>query len=170
MADLPESASPSEGQESPTQEIVTRLTPLLKPEKRQEAERLVGMVLRKTHSGPLPAPEDLGHYEEICPGAADRIISMAEGNMQHRQAMEKSLVSKEYGMRSRGQWLALVALFAMLALIGFTFWLGQPIAGAILGGGTLVAVTGMFLGRDKETEEKAPPQPQPKIKRQPKRR
>ena len=97
---------------SPTQEIVSKLTPLLRPDKRNEAERVIGMVLHKTHSGPLPAPEDLAHYDAICPGAANRIITMAENNMEHRQSMEKTLVRSEYGLRTRGQWLAITALFA----------------------------------------------------------
>ncbi|WP_425506349.1 DUF2335 domain-containing protein [Stakelama sediminis] len=89
---------------SPTQEIVSKLKPLLRPEKRGEAELLIGTVLHKFHSGPLPAPEDLAHYDEISPGAADRIITMAEDNMKHRHAMESGLVKSEYGLRTRGQW------------------------------------------------------------------
>jgi len=117
------------------------------------------MVLHKSHRGPLPAPESLAHYEEICPGAADRIIKMAESNMEHRQSMEKTLVRSEYGLRSRGQWLAIIALFAMLSVIAFTFWIGQPIAGSVLGSATLIAVTGMFLGRSKPASEQDVPKP-----------
>jgi uncharacterized membrane protein len=162
----PEGNLPVEVPDTTAQEIVKKLTPILRPEKRQEAERVVGMVLQRIHSGPLPAPEDLANYDAICPGAADRIISMAEGNMSHRQSMETQLVRSEYGLRRRGQWLALIALFAMLAVIAFTFWLGQPIAGSVLGSATLIAVTGMFLGRDQqapeEPEEPAPARPQPR--------
>ena len=162
VAKPPEKTPTSDEPESPTEEIVKKLTPLLRPERRQEAERVIGMVLQKSHSGPLPAPEDLADYERICPGAADRIITMAESNMNHRQSMEKTLVKSEYGLRTRGQWLALAALVVMLAVIAFTFWLGQPIAGSVLGSATLIAVTGMFLGRDKNGEEDEPSRPQPK--------
>lgn len=158
VADL-ERLPSSDGQVSPTQEIVSKLTPLIRPEKRGEAERLIGTVMHKFHSGPLPAPEDLAHYDEILPGTADRIISMAESNMNHRQRMEEKLVSSEYGLRTRGQWLALIALFAMLGVIVFTFWLGQPIAGSVLGSATLIAITGMFLGRDKDLTEQEPSPP-----------
>lgn len=150
MAKPPEGNLPAEAKDQATQEILDQLTSLVRPEKRNEAARVVGMILQKSHSGPLPAPEDLAHYEEICPGAADRIISMAEQNMDHRQGLEATLVAREYGLRTRGQWMALVALFAMLSVIAFTFWLEQPIAGSVLGSATLIAVTGMFLRRDKE--------------------
>lgn len=153
-ADPPPSA---DGATSPTQEIVTKLRPLLRPDKSDEAERVIGTVLHKFHSGPLPAPEDLAQYETISPGAAHRIISMAERNMEHRHSMEKALVEREYGLRTRGQWLAIMALFSMITLIAFTFWLGQPIAGSILGGATLAAITGMFLGHQKEAQEERPP-------------
>lgn len=157
---MADSDKPTQSDEapSPAQEIVSKLSPMLRPDKKGEAERVIGMVLTKTYRGPLPAPEDLAHYEQICPGAADRIINMAEANMSHRHSMEKTLLKSDYGLRSRGQWFALVALFAMLSVIAFTFWLGQPIAGSILGGATLATVTGMFLARDKEVpEEKQPP-------------
>ena len=84
---------------------------------------------------------------------AGRIIAMAEQNMAHRQSMETTLVSKEYGLRTRGQWLAFAALLAILVVVAFTFWLGQPIAAGLLGGATIVAIVGMFLGRDRAREE-----------------
>lgn len=160
-ASLADDGNADDSEKSSTQEIVARLKPLFRPEKQQEAERVIGMILHKSHSGPLPPPEDLAHYDEISPGAANRIITMAESNMEHRQSMEQTLVKSEYGLRSRGQMLAIIALFAMLAVIAFTFWLGQPIAGSVLGSATLVAVTGMFLGRDKEKTEPSPPPPPP---------
>jgi uncharacterized membrane protein len=88
---------------------------------------------------------------------------MAEANMNHRHTMDRTIVASEYGLRTRGQWLALVALIVMLAVIAFTFWIGHPIEATILGGGTLVTVTGMFLARDKEpkAEDEAPPPKKP---------
>ena len=153
VADSSRDLTPSGGQQTPEQELVDKLTPLIRPEKKQDVARVVGTVLRKVHSGPLPAPEDLGQYEAICPGAAGRIIAMAEQNMAHRQSMETTLVSKEYGLRTRGQWLAFAALLAILVVVAFTFWLGQPIAAGLLGGATIVAIVGMFLGRDRAREE-----------------
>ncbi|MBU7579816.1 MAG: DUF2335 domain-containing protein [Porphyrobacter sp.] len=162
MAD-PDKMPSAEPATTSAHEIVAKLTPMLRPDKRGEAERVIAMSLTKIHSGPLPAPDDLAHYEAISPGAAERIISMAEANMNHRHAMERTIVQSEYGLRSRGQWLALAALVAMLGVIAFTFWIGHPVEAAILGGGTLATVTGLFLARDKEAkvEEEAPPSKKP---------
>lgn len=40
--------------------------------------------------GPLPHPELLNRYDQIIPGAADRIISMAEAESAHRREQEKA--------------------------------------------------------------------------------
>lgn len=47
------------------------------------------LQLTAIHSGPLPPPKQLSEYEEICPGAAERIIRMAESQIAHRQELEK---------------------------------------------------------------------------------
>lgn len=40
------------------------------------------------HSGPLPAPETLEGYEEVLPGAAERILRMAEKQQDGRLDLE----------------------------------------------------------------------------------
>lgn len=39
-------------------------------------------------SGPIPPPNLLERYEAITPGAADRILTMAENQSKHRIAAE----------------------------------------------------------------------------------
>jgi len=38
----------------------------------------------KVHRGPLPSPEQLKQYEDVVPGAADRIIKLAEQTSTER--------------------------------------------------------------------------------------
>jgi uncharacterized membrane protein len=38
--------------------------------------------------GPLPPPESLKQYDVIVPGAAERILLMAEKEMEHRHQRE----------------------------------------------------------------------------------
>jgi uncharacterized membrane protein len=149
----------------PTKEIIQKLTPTLRPDKRGEAERVIATFVQKLHVGPLPAPEDLAHYDHVCPGAAERIVGRAERQADHRQTMERDHLRWEYALQSRGQWLAITALIAMLILVGYTFYLGQPIAASVLGGATIVAVVGMFLNRDRPEQREAPPRRQPQAKR-----
>jgi hypothetical protein len=43
--------------------------------------------------GPIPAPSILRSYDEIVPGAAERIIAMAEREQEHRHAWERGALS-----------------------------------------------------------------------------
>ncbi len=43
-------------------------------------------------SGPIPAPQILQQYNTILPGAAERIIRMAEKQSDHRMDLEKKVV------------------------------------------------------------------------------
>lgn len=50
----------------------------------------------RLHVGPLPAPEDLANYDRLLPGAALKIIAMAEVEQRHRVSMEQAaLVSDQ---------------------------------------------------------------------------
>src|ERR1700687_4427800 len=42
--------------------------------------------------GPLPRPEDFAAYERVLPGAADRILKMAEKQGDHRQLLERRVI------------------------------------------------------------------------------
>jgi uncharacterized membrane protein len=60
------------------------------PQAEKQTHQQVKSVQAKavSFSGPLPPPEVLQNYNQITPGAADRIISMAEKQSQHRQESE----------------------------------------------------------------------------------
>lgn len=66
-------------------------------------------------SGPLPPPAILQGYEEICPGAADRIISMAESQSLHRQQIEKAFIISRNKQSSMG---TVIAGLILLTAIG----------------------------------------------------
>jgi len=42
------------------------------------------------HTGPIPDPRTLIHYNSAVPDAAERILSMAENEAMHRQQLEAS--------------------------------------------------------------------------------
>lgn len=51
-----------------------------------------GVHVRNTlHVGPIPDPETLSRYEQITPGACDRIITMAEKEQDQRHRGDRSL-------------------------------------------------------------------------------
>lgn len=65
------------------------------------------------HAGPLPTAVELEKYEVILPGAADRILRMAEGQADHRAELETEALRQE-GQRS---WAGLVS--GALLTLGF---------------------------------------------------
>lgn len=57
-------------------------------------------------NGPLPHPEIFERYEETLPGAADRIIRMAEKQSLHRQQLELKVICSNIDNEKRGMYLA----------------------------------------------------------------
>jgi hypothetical protein len=72
------------------------------PEERHQAEILHAAVEISRFSGPLPHPEDLAKYEQVLPGSADRIISMAEQQAEHRRNLEKSVILSNVALQKWG--------------------------------------------------------------------
>jgi uncharacterized membrane protein len=110
-------------------------------------------------AGPLPPPDLLRGYEEVCPGAADRIIAMAERQAQHRQALEKSMLAAttaetrgEFTEARTGQICGLAVALAFIAAGTYVAATGNPWPGALIGGGGvgLQAMVAIFVrGRAK---------------------
>jgi len=50
----------------------------------------VKQVISSSFSGPLPHPDVLRGFESVQPGAAERIIKMAENEAQHRHVLERN--------------------------------------------------------------------------------
>ena len=61
------------------------------------------------HSGPLPSPDILEQYNKIEPGTANRIISMAEKQAEHRQQLEKRIVTADI----RDSFLGIICAFLL---------------------------------------------------------
>ena len=95
----------------------------LPKDKRAKMMEFVGyMEEYKSFNGPLPAPEDFLQYEKVLPGAADRILSMAEKQLLHRTGLEKEIVAKNFRQSSIGQFIG--GILALICL-GVSFWLGM---------------------------------------------
>lgn len=95
--------------------------------------------------GPLPPPETLRSYDEIVPGAADRIMKMAEQQAAHRQELERQTVTATFQIYTRGQWFGLlIGVFGLAAAVIIAIY-GSAWAGTIIGGTTLVGLVSAFL-------------------------
>lgn len=71
-----------------------------KPTKPDKAVMQAVQVQQTLYQGPLPAPEALERYESTLPGAANRIICMAEDEMKHRHAQELVALQSDMALRA----------------------------------------------------------------------
>lgn len=109
-----------------------------------------GHVARFEHfSGPLPPPSILAKYDEIVPGAANRIILKFEAQTEHRMTLEKSVVKTGNIKELVGLVLAFVV--AMTAIVGgiVTAIMGTPFLGGSLSFAGLAVLVGAFLLRNR---------------------
>ena len=69
------------------------------PAKKSNKQNQIGaQVTAQQFSGPVPHPEILRGYDQILPGAAERILRMAELDQKHQIKIESSaqyLAAKE---------------------------------------------------------------------------
>lgn len=73
-------------------------------------------------SGPLPPPDDLAKYDQIVPGAAERILQMAEKEQANRHSKDDKKLDRDIRIMMRGQWMGFfLALFFGTASVLFAF-------------------------------------------------
>jgi uncharacterized membrane protein len=115
-------------------------------------------IVSAEYSGPIPLPTHLEHYESIVPGAAERIIILAEGEAAHRREIEKMAMSADINLSGRdknqtaaGQWLAFLIVLAFLGSGIYLMTNGIIIGGAVVSGMgvSLVGIVTAFLGKSK---------------------
>lgn len=110
-------------------------------------------------SAPLPAPGDFQRYEEILPGAANRILEILERQQAHqhtreRMALEQAIVIVDTGRKvaasdARRASLGIASgLTISLLTIGGSLYLianGHDWAGLTLAGINLTGLAGVFV-------------------------
>lgn len=70
------------------------------------------------YRGPIPSAGELKRYEDILPGAADRILTMAENQAAHRQKLEAEAITANIKNSRRGQAFAFIISMAVV-VVGF---------------------------------------------------
>lgn len=76
-------------------------------------------IMRKSHSGPLPAPDDFAAYERALPGSCERIMAMAESQLKFSQKVSLRLTDGNF---REARWGQLCAFFlALVGMVGCVF-------------------------------------------------
>ena len=98
-------------------------------------------------SGPIPPPSTMRGYEDILPGSADRILTMAEFAQKHRASYE-----------NRGLLFGFLAALALIALSAYVVSLGFAAASVGVIVASIASTAGTFVysnhSRRQELREK----------------
>ena len=111
------------------------------------------------HSGPLPAPKTLAGYQALLPGAADRVFTMAEKDLDHQHATETTEWGDHVRLTSRGQWMAFSV--AILALLGgmLLVYLDKSVAGLATMILPIATIIGLFVTSKRFRPDASQPDP-----------
>lgn len=125
-----------------------------------EPERSVVKIEQTTvaFAGPLPHPAILSQYDKIVPGAAQRILTMAEEQSKHRRDLEKKVI---YSDTFNSRWgLLLGFIIGLVAVIGSILIIlnGYRVEGFLINIIYIGSLVGIFVygsrQRRKEREER----------------
>lgn len=126
----------------------------LSKEERKELASTVIMMQMRSHSGPLPSPETFEGYEAVLPGAAERILIMAEKQQDHRMDLEKKHLLEQLFQSKLGQIFGLIIAIVCISVGAFLVMNEHETAGIILFGSTLIGLVTIFvIGKKSQTEK-----------------
>lgn len=126
------------------------------------ASVVLGIVHEESFSGPLPHPKHLAEYDRVLPGAADRIIAMAEKEQTHRHDWENTSLKFDFSYSILGIVLGFLIALALLVLAYISSQAGhQNVALAFLAASTVGMVASFIKGRSWLEDEKSEPEKDP---------
>lgn len=121
---------------------------MLIPQNSQSSPKENKVVLTEvsqSFSGPLPPPDVLRQFDEVVPGAAERIIKMAEEQSAHRKELERKVINSDISRSKWGQVLGFIIAIAGLVVSAVVAIYGNAFAGGIIGVGTLASLVSVFM-------------------------
>jgi len=121
------------------------LASLPKEKRIKLVKMLSAQVVARSHSGPLPPPEDLALYNQAIPNGADRIMKMAEKQLDHRVQIETVVIRSQQLQSGRGQIFGfLIGIIGILAGSYVTIQ-GHGVVGGAIAGTTSVSLVYAFI-------------------------
>jgi uncharacterized membrane protein len=115
-------------------------------------ERLTSLVVSEKFSGPIAHPKHLAEYERICPGAAERIIAMAE--REQRSSMDIIAANIAIANKSQaddatdkrfGMQLGFAAFVIMMGCALTALYWGHPWMAGVFVATSVASAVGVFV-------------------------
>lgn len=104
-------------------------------------------------SGPVPPPEIMECYEKIYPGAAKMIFEEWNGQVKHRQCIEKSVIKTDNLKSLLGVIFGFIIVIAVIIAGVYTALRGFPIFGGGLSFAGLALLATAFITNKKQPEK-----------------
>ncbi|MBW1999257.1 MAG: DUF2335 domain-containing protein [Deltaproteobacteria bacterium] len=117
----------------------------LLPAKEKTRKQLIGEIESVGFSGPLPPPQILAQYNETVPGAAERIITMAETQSKHRQALESAVIESDIRQSKTGLVFGFIIGMTAIVLGAVCVLYGHGLGGGLIGGSGITGLAGVFV-------------------------
>ena len=128
------------------EDMLLDMIPEPKKEEAMSIIRAMVVMHSESFSGPIPPPSILKEYEEMQPGAADRILKMAENQAEHRMELEKKAIGGQIKQSSRGQIFGLIIIILLIiAAFAFAYFFGMTEFAAKFLSWTMVIIVGIFV-------------------------
>nr|DAO63734.1 MAG TPA: putative membrane protein [Caudoviricetes sp.] len=100
------------------------------------------MVIAEQFSGPIPSPEVFAKYEAILPGAAERILTMAEEQQKHRMEIEKQVINSKISDSRLGIILGFILTIVIIAVSTGAILMGY----SVIGFSSIIIAVGGLVG------------------------
>lgn len=112
----------------------------------------IAFIQSASFQGPLPPPALYREYEEVKPGAVDRILAFSDKEQAHRHHWE--IKAMEYSNKEvvRGQWMGFAISIVALGLAAYCASLGQKLVGGVVGGASIAGILTAFIKKRKSED------------------
>lgn len=121
--------------------------------KKRQIIKSVSVTMHKTHIGPLPDPETLSEYSIIIDKGAERIMVMAESQLNHRLRLENKVIGSQITQSYIGQISAFILCITMIVGGVFLVYKGHDISGSLISGTSLIGLATVFIKGKQQVEK-----------------
>lgn len=100
------------------------------------------VVVAESYEAPLPHPQILEQYDRIVPGSAQAIIDDFKENAELLRNLQKRQLEAAISRDTKGQWMAFVLAIFVIALSGYSLYLGHV---WVAGGSIIIALVSLAI-------------------------
>jgi uncharacterized membrane protein len=116
-----------------------------KPQKTPPRQIRGAQITTASYYGPIPPASEMVKYEEACPGLPDRIMTMAEGQLTHRQEIELIAIKTSSRNSTLGVVFAFILAMTTLLIGGFCIYLNKDFLGSLIGSLGIGSIVATFV-------------------------